>query len=224
MQSGTNSVIIHTSVKPENLSGPVIVEKTPRPAAKRRKIGHSERLLRNTAIACALLMGILTLKNVDAPWSQAAVSGIESALTMRLDPDKSLGQLSFVRSIIPESTLVFLNISGNSHVEPVEGEVIHEFSEGQPWCVYRAEEGADVRCTMAGSVSAVAQMDSGDWCMVVDHGGGIETMYAYIEKPAVDAGDAVARGEVVSSIMGSELYYEYRLNGESVAPDTEAGS
>jgi len=222
MQSGTNNVIIHTSVKPENMSGPIIVEKTPRPAAKKHKVGYSERLLRNTAIACALLMGILTLKNVDAPWSQAAVSGIESALTMRLDPDASLGQLSFVRSIIPESTLVFLNITGKSIVEPVEGEVIHEYSAGQPWTVYRTDEGAQVKCAMAGNVSAVMQMDSGDWCMVVDHDGGIETMYAYIEKPNVDAGDAVARGEVVSSVNGGELYYEYRLNGKSVAPGTEA--
>lgn len=187
-------------------------------AKTRKKEGFSERLLRNTAIACSLLLGILTLRNIDQPWSRTAISGIESALTMRIDPDASLGRLNFVKTIIPESTLVFFNMSGAARVEPVNGEVAHEYSDGQPWTLYSCETAAEVRSTMSGTVSAVACMDSGDWCVMVDHGDGVETMYAYMDKPSVDAGDRVERGETIGAARGESLYYEYRQDGTSVAP------
>ena len=223
MQNSAPKTLVHTAIRPKE-AAPEQQERMPEapPKNKRRKESLPERLLRNTAIACALLLGILTLKNVDTPWSQAAIGGIEAALTMRIDPDESLGKLSFVRSVIPESTLVFFNISGSKPLEPVEGEVIHRFSEGQPWTLYSCAAGAPVRCVLAGTVSAVVKLDSGDWCMMVDHGGGVETMYAYIDKPSVDAGESVARGEAVAKTLDEELYYEYRVNGESVSPGAEA--
>ena len=220
MQSGSQHTVIHTAMKP------VVVQKSPeaqkktKAKTKKKRAGFSERLLRNTAISCALLLGILTLRNIDSPWSQAAVKGIESALTMRIDPDTSLGELSFVRSIVPESTLVFLNISGRCALDPVDGNISHEFREGQPWTVYECDEAEPVRSALAGNVSAVMQFDSGGWCAVIDHGKGIETMYAYMEKPLVDAGDSVSRGQQIGVASGGELYYEYRLNGESVEPGT----
>lgn len=184
----------------------------------RKNAGFSERLLRNTAIACTLLLGILTIRNIDRPWSRAAINGIESALTMRIDPDAGLGRLSFVKSIIPESTLVFFNMSGAEAVEPVNGDIVHRYSDGQPWTVYSCDPAAEVRSTMSGTVSAVACMESGDWCVMVDHGEGVETMYAYMDKPSVDAGDRVACGETIGAARGESLYYEYRQDGASVEP------
>lgn len=187
-------------------------------AKARPKAGFSERLLRNTAIACALLLGILTIRNIDRPWSRAALSGIESALTMRIDPDASLGKLNFVKKMLPESTLVFFNMSGDAALEPVNGDIVHEYSDGQPWTLYACDPAAEVRATMSGMVSAVACMESGDWCVVVDHGNGVETMYAYMDRPGVDAGVQVERGEKIGAARGDSLYYEYRQDGASVAP------
>lgn len=220
MQTGSQQTIIHTAMKPTIVQDLPEEKKKKETRPKDKKVGFSEKLLRNTAIACALLLGILTLRNIDSPWSQAAVRGIESALTMRIDPDTSLGELSFVRSIIPESTLVFLNISGRGALDPVDGRITHEFRKGQPWTVYECEENEPVRSALAGNVSAVMQFDSGGWCAVIDHGEGIETMYAYMDKPLVDAGDTVSRGQQIGVASGGELYYEYRLNGESVEPGT----
>ena len=36
----------------------------------------------------------------------------------------------------------------------------------------------------------------------------------------LDAGDSVSRGQQIGVASGGELYYEYRLNGESVEPGT----
>lgn len=216
MQSGKGT-IIHTNIRPGSTD-----ECNKSPVIKQRKlpqkVGFSERLLRNTAVACALLLGILTLKNIDAPWSRSAVEGIEAALTMRIDPDGSLGDMSFVRSFLPESTLVFFDISSSGLLAPVEGEVTHEFYEGQPWMMYSCKAGTSVRSALAGNVSAVNSMDSGDWCVLIDHGDGKETMYAYLEKPNVDAGDRVVRGEKIGAVRGTNMYFEYRESGISTHP------
>jgi len=221
MQGMNKGTVIHTSLKPErpdNGARPEI-----RPKKLKRRAPFSERLLRNTAIACALLLGILTLKNIDTPWSQAAVNGIETALTMRIDPDSTLGDLSFVRSFVPESTLVFLNAASAGPVTPVEGNVLHEYLEGQPWILYSCEDRAEVRSALAGTVSAVSRMESGEWCVLIDHGSGVETMYAYLDKPDVDAGDSVARGGSIGRLHGDTLYYEYRLNGVSTSAEGKSG-
>lgn len=224
MQTLGGGTVVHTSIKPEeqpHTSDKRKVRPEIKKAKPRKRVGFSERLLRNTAIACTMLLGVLTLKNVDAPWSQAAVSGIEAALTMRIDPDSSLGELSFVRSFLPESTLVFFDMSSSGPLEPVEGTVVHKFMEGQPWTLYSADTGSAVRSALSGTVSGVSQIESGDWCVLIDHGGGTETMYAYLDKPQVGAGDKVARGEEIGKLCGDRLYYEYRYNGSSVSP-TEA--
>lgn len=57
----------------------------PVPQVVRRKMTHGERLLRNSAIACALLFVILSLRNIDQPWAQVASGGVERALTASID-------------------------------------------------------------------------------------------------------------------------------------------
>ena len=216
MQGTGKGTIIRTGIRPaeEEHKKATVIKQRKLP----EKAGFSERLLRNTAIACALLLGILTLKNVDAPWSQTAVDGIKAALTMRIDPDDTLGELSFVRSFIPESTLVFFNMSSSGPLSPVEGSIKHEYMAGQPWTLYSCKAAETVRSALTGTVSAVSCMESGDWCVLVDHGNGVETVYAYLDKPEVDAGDSVARGEKLGRARGDTVYFEYRENGESISP------
>jgi len=212
--------VIHTRMAPQP---PATEERRkPRRVRTRPKLSFGEKLLRNTAIACALLLTILAVRNVDQPWSNAAVDGIEAALTMRIDLDQSLGRLSFVRSIMPESSLVFLGISGSTPAEPVTGEVQHAYTEAQPWTMYLCDASAEVRAAMAGTVSAVAQLESGDWAVLVDHGEGVETMYAYLTEPEVSSGEAVTRGERLGTLNGEKLYYEMRKDGASVDPEKGA--
>ena len=210
--------VIRTSFRPETPKP----EKQPR--KKRRKLTFSERLLRNTAVACALLLAILTVKNLDAPWAGAAMDGIESALTMRLDPDMPLEKMSLVQKWVPESTLVFLGISGKGAATPVSGEEEHPFYAGQPWTIFACPESAGVRAALSGTVSAVGQMESGDWYVLMDHGDGLESLYAYLEKPPVAAGDGLERGAELGRVRGMRLYYEMRKDGQSIDPSQVQGS
>jgi hypothetical protein len=209
--------VIHTQMAPQ---APAPEEKAKaRRVRTKSKLSFGEKLLRNTAIACALLLSILAVRNIDQPWSNAAVDGIEAALTMRIDLDQSLGRLSFVRSIMPESSLVFLGISGSTPAAPVTGSIQHAFTEAQPWTTYLCDSSTEVRAAMAGTVSAVAQLQSGDWAVLVDHGNGIETMYAYLAQPEVESGQAVTRGGRIGTLNGDKLYYEMRKDGASVDPE-----
>ena len=98
---------------------------------------RGDRLLRNSAIACALLLGILTLGNLRQPWAEKAAQGIERALTMHINLDESIGELTFVRQIMPESALVFLNVSGSTALaHPCDGAITHPWSDLQPWMAY----------------------------------------------------------------------------------------
>lgn len=222
MNGQDRGTVIHTAFIPQETE--TVKKKSRRGRAKRapqpaRKLGVGERLLRSTAIACALLLGILALKNIDTPWSRAAVNGLESALTMRIDPDHSLGKLDFVKNIMPETSLVFFNISGSAPAKPVSGSIDHKFSQAQPWITYSCDDRSEVRCTMAGTISAVSQLSGGDWCVLVDHGKGVETMYAFMGEPEVVSGDNVQRGARLGEVQGDTLYYEMRRDGSSVEPE-----
>jgi murein DD-endopeptidase MepM/ murein hydrolase activator NlpD len=60
--------------------------------------------------------------------------------------------------------------------------------------------------------------------VVIDHGGGMATLYAHQSSIAVSVGDVVSRGEVIGyvgctgSCTGPHLHFEVRLNGVPVDP------
>ena len=183
----------------------------------RHRLTFTERLLRNSAIACALLLAVLALGNVREPWAQKASEGVRKALTMRINLDDSLGELTFVRSLMPESALVFLNVSGGGQMtRPVDGAAIHPWSALQPWTVFDAA-GETVKCAGAGTVTAVSALSGGGYGVLVDHGEGLESVYANLSEASVEQGDSVNRGDALGT-GGESLYFELRQGGESVDP------
>ena len=149
MASNDLKLSIHTASKPESASEPTSGRRARsqmrRRARLRAGLSFQERLLRNCFLACAVLLGVLALGNLQQPWAKKAADGIEQALTMRIDLDESLGQLSFVRNLMPESALVFFNLSGDHElIQPVLGELTHAYSSSQPWLMYDTEPGEAV--------------------------------------------------------------------------------
>ena len=140
--SENSTLRIHTQFRPDSTD--------PRPTRTRRfrrrsrgqkaPLSQGDKLLRNSAIACALLLGILALGNLRQPWAEKASESIERALTLRINLDDSIGELTFVRQIMPESALVFLNVSGSTELaRPCDGAVIHPWSALQPWLAFEAK-------------------------------------------------------------------------------------
>lgn len=196
----------------------------PHPKGKsREKLTLGDRLLRNSAYACALLLAILALGNVNHPWARGISQSIEQALTMHIDLDESIGQLSFVRSIMPESALVFLNLSGKAEMDvPVTGEISHPYSEIQPWMMFACPDKTDVVAVNGGTVTAVSELSGGGLGILVDHGEGLESVYAYLSETKVKAGDTVERGQALGA-TDANLYFELREAGNPVDPTERMG-
>ena len=221
MASNDLKLSIHTASKPESAPEPTPRRRT-RPRTRiRAGLSFQERLLRNCFLACAVLLGILALGNLQQPWAVKAADGIEQALTMKIDLDESLGQLSFVRNLMPESALVFFNLSGDHELlQPVQGELTHAYAASQPWLLFDTEPGATVCAVADGTVAAVSALSDGSYGVLIDHGEGRESAVASLIEVSVQTGDQLVRGAQIG-LAGDCVYFELRQGGESADP-TEA--
>ncbi len=188
--------------------------------ADRQTVG--ERMMRNTAVACALLLTVMAIRNVDQPWSEKAEEGIRQVMTMRVDWDETLGKLSFVRALVPDTALVFLNMGGGQDLStPVSGTVTHEFTGQQPWLEYRCPAGQTVCAALSGTVTAAGRGAGNDWTVLIESEEGDETVYGYLQEVYVQAGQQVEAGEVLGiteNKADSRLYFEFREDGQAADP------
>ena len=226
--SENGTLHIHTQLIPETDTAQAKSSETKRlPRARKRRrprqrLASGDRLLRNSAIACAVLLGILALGNVRQPWAEKATQGIERALTMRIDLDESIGELTFVRQIMPESALVFLNLTGSAELaRPTDGALQHTWSQLQPWLMFEPGQHA-VYAVSAGTVTAVSPLSGDRYGLLLDHGDGLESVYASMSELTVQAGDSVSRGQQLGASTEG-LYFELRQDGEAVDPTERLG-
>lgn len=234
MSEEKNKLRIHARITPEPATAPtepapkaVRWRSLPHPQQRKRreprpkeKLTFGDRLLRNSALACALLLAILAMGNINQPWARSASESVQRALTMRIDLDESIGSLSFVRDWMPESALVFLNLSGESELAaPVDGKLTHGFADAQPWLMFECATGSEIFAAADGTVTAVSELSGSTMGILIDHGSGLESVYAYLADTSVSAGDTVQRGQVIGTAENS-LYFELR-EGEGAIDPTE---
>jgi len=239
MSEETSKLRIHTQITHQNEERPTPPPHPhrlvlPHPKLRRRaessdkprkkvELTFTDRLLRNSALACAALLAVLALGNIDQPWARRASETVERALTMHIDLDESIGQLSFVRNLMPESALVFLNLSGNSeYAMPVDGNISHPFTEAQPWLMFACTHDSTVRAVSDGTVTAVSELSNGAIGVLIDHGGGLESVYAYLDAASVQPGDNVLRGQPLGTSTAT-LYLELRSTGTPIDPSAQLG-
>lgn len=249
MQNDQKKLRIHTAIKPEETTKATesvdrdtvvsTAQKEGRGSEKRvrRKYAYSsrrkeragkdkltqgERLLRNTAVACALFLSVMALKNMEQPWSQRATEGIRAAMNMRIDWDETLGQLSFVRALVPDTALVFFNLGQSDALKtPVQGQVEHEYTEQQPWLEYRCLGEQAVCAAIDGTVTAVGQGAGSDWSILLTDEEGGEAVYGYLDVVYVEAGQKVEAGQQLGTTKSGEnsrLYFEWKEDGVSKNP------
>ena len=91
-----------------------------------------------------------------------------------------------------------------------------------------AEQGTQVMAAANGSVESVTNDPLYGCTVVIDHTGGLKSIYANLaETPAVAAGDSVTAGQVIGSVGNtalcetgevSHLHFAMTLDGQSVDP------
>ncbi len=184
---------------------------------KPRKKDFAERLTRNVAVAAALLLCAVAVRNAALPQAKDVFSAIQDSVTM--DINESLGKLTFVSNLLPESALVFLNSNETVQVSaPVHGDIVHVFHEEEPY-IGLLGVSSDVRVAADGEVMNVAHGDGEERGVRIRHEDGLETLYGNLMECFVSEGDQVYEGDIIGETAAKQpVYFEVRKNGRSVDP------
>ena len=89
-----------------------------------------------------------------------------------------------------------------------------------------APEGTPIVAAADGVVIKSGPASGYGWVIVIDHGGGLTTVYGhmYHSTVVVSQGEAVSKGQKIASIgnngrsTGPHLHFEVRMNGNSLDP------
>lgn len=87
--------------------------------------------------------------------------------------------------------------------------------------------GTPVRATLGGDVSVVRSTTGYGLHVIVDHGGGLLSLYGHLSSVGVADGALVEAGEVIGAVgstgnsSGPHLHFEIRRNGIPVDPSLE---
>jgi murein DD-endopeptidase MepM/ murein hydrolase activator NlpD len=115
--------------------------------------------------------------------------------------------------------------AGACQVRPVPGGVNQPFIPGRhPGIDLHASFGDPIHACRAGVVFAAGWQGGYGNAVVIDHGGGMATLYAHQSRIAVTIGQHVNAGDVIGYIgstgfsTGPHLHFEVRINGNPVDP------
>ncbi len=84
--------------------------------------------------------------------------------------------------------------------------------------------GTPVKCAADGEVISAAWNGPYGYCVIVDHGGGVSTLYGHNSKLLVKSGQRVKQGEAIARSgstgwsTGPHVHFEKRINGRAVNP------
>lgn len=87
-----------------------------------------------------------------------------------------------------------------------------------------AAYGADIVAADGGTVLVATYSSSGGNYVIIDHGGGLCTVYMHASSLTVSAGQTVSKGQVIAKVgstgisTGNHLYFGVTLNGVYVSP------
>jgi murein DD-endopeptidase MepM/ murein hydrolase activator NlpD len=91
---------------------------------------------------------------------------------------------------------------------------------------FRGSTGAPIYAAANGEVIAAQYSRSYGNMIIIDHGGGVTTVYAHASRIYVRSGQTVKRGQVIAAIgstglaTGPHLHWEVRVNGRPVNPSS----
>ncbi|MGD9547162.1 MAG: murein hydrolase activator EnvC [Candidatus Krumholzibacteriia bacterium] len=133
---------------------------------------------------------------------------------------------------VPEGTEL-VGLTGNLEW-PARGQVIRSFGRSvhpryqtvtmNNGINIAGQVGAPVAAVAAGNVEFCDQLPGFGRCVILDHGAGYYTLYAYLDRAFVAPGAAVARGQVIAEVgrpaQGEEpqLYFEVRQGRTPLDP------
>ncbi|MCX7831569.1 MAG: peptidoglycan DD-metalloendopeptidase family protein [Actinobacteria bacterium] len=84
--------------------------------------------------------------------------------------------------------------------------------------------GTPVKAAQSGTVLMAGRLGGYGNCIIIDHGGGVSTLYAHLNSINVEIGQQITKGTVIGAVgstglsTGPHLHFEVRINGEPKNP------
>lgn len=132
---------------------------------------------------------------------------------------------------------------GSSAVSPFRGSLLMPIAGGRPGSGFGmrfhpilkrtrmhtgvdigASQGTPIKAAAPGVVISASYRGGYGNCVMIDHGGGLSTLYGHCSKLYVRSGQRVTRGQVIAAVgstglsTGPHLHFETRINGRPVNP------
>jgi len=192
------------------------------------------RRIRRAALAASSLAAVVACAPVyseSAPPGSRTGVGVREALAASAadaaDREDSATNPALVRAL--EALVWPLAADGSALLSSRYGDRIHPRGGDQrfhPGLDLRAPQGMPVYASADGIVSASESSGAYGNMVIVDHAGGLQTLYAHHQRNLVRVGDAVRRGQPIALVghtgnaTGDHLHFEVRWNGGTVDPRT----
>ncbi|MGI4855296.1 MAG: M23 family metallopeptidase [Janthinobacterium lividum] len=141
---------------------------------------------------------------------------LRSHLGGQLGPDLMTGNMPTLWPVTGPITSPF-----GAREDPILGAGEGEFHKGVD---ISAPYGTPIRATADATVLSAAVGNGYGKEVVLDHGGGVHTLYAHMSGFHVSAGDEVVRGQIIGYVgmtgrsTGAHVHYEVRLKDVAVNP------
>ncbi len=94
---------------------------------------------------------------------------------------------------------------------------------------FGADRGTSIYSVKSGTVTFASSNGNYGYCVIVDHGNGLKTLYAHADKILVSKGEKVEAGQIIATVgntgrsTGNHLHFEVIINGSNVNPTPYLG-
>ncbi len=185
--------------------------------AKDRTLRFGEKLARNLALAGMLVLSVAAVHNARLPSGKAVLTAVQEMI----DPqwDDSLGKISFVSNLFPDTVAVFFESSPQAELTaPCFGEIAHAWTEDEPYVGYAASD-LNVYAAASGQVMSIGHGLNEELIVRVRHDDGLETLYYNLASVSVREGDSVTASTCLGQrLPQEEALIEVRRSGLAIDP------
>lgn len=186
-------------------------------------LGVTDRLSSKSTVSENVFFGNLS--------THISRKGDVKTFPIRIKPAQPRPRIAGVSIAPPDPNQAF---SGESFLTPVRGRITSPFGSRRHPRSGRTSfhSGVDIAARRGTAITAAAsgRVSFSGWnrgyglMVVIDHGGGIQTVYAHCSTTSVKKGDRIKAGQKIAKVgstgvtTGSHLHFEVRRNGKVQNP------
>lgn len=215
METKTKNISVKTRKEPLNGSVAELISMPERENRFGTRFLQLDRLVRNFAVVGGLVLVMIAVRSSNVPQVQSVFSVLQTSTGMQWD--ESIGKLSFVNGFLPEEIQAVWNENPALSVfAPVNGEIVHVWSEKEPYLLIQGDL-SDVRASADGEVMSIAHGLDEERIVRIRHDARTETVYGNLQNCTLEIGQSVCAGEVLGTLLPEHpLAFEVRVDGRSV--------